>query len=171
MSGVRTAIVVGNPKPASKTRDAARLLASGLAGARPDLEIDLIDLGPALFDWNNAQVKEAVAAVAGCSLLIVASPTFKATYTGLLKLFLDQFAGQTGMRGVVAIPLMLGAGDRHWLAADLLLKPVLVELGATCPAPGLYLNDKTYATGPELDQYVQVWKPTIDALLRLRGAA
>ena len=93
------------------------------------------------------------------------SPTFKATYTGLLKLFLDRFAGQTGLRGVVAIPLMLGAGERHALAVETHFKPVLVELGATCPASGLFLNDKTYAEGPELAQYADVWKPVVDTLL------
>ena len=162
---MRTAIVVGNPKPASRTRDAARLLVARLTGAEPTVEYDLAEFGPALLDWNDEAVKAAVADLAACDLAVFASPTFKATYTGLLKLFLDRFAGQTGLRGVVAIPLMLGAGERHALAVETHFKPVLVELGATCPAPGLFLNDKTYAEGPELAQYADVWKPVVDTLL------
>lgn len=161
----RTVIIVGNPKPASRTLDAARLLAQGLTGRPADLEFDLAAFGPALLDWNDEAVKAAVADVAACNLAVVASPTFKATYSGLLKLFLDRFAGQTGMRGVVTVPLMLGAGERHALAVETHLKPVLAEIGATCPTAGLYLNDKTYADGPELGQFVEVWKPVVDGLL------
>ena len=165
MQSPRTAIVVGNPKPGSRTLEAARLLATGLAGQPPAREFDLVAFGPALLDWTDESVKQAVAEVSAVDLVIVASPTFKASYTGLLKLFLDRFAGQTGMKGVVAIPLMLGAGDRHALAAEIHLKPVLVEIGATCPAPALYLNDKSFAEGPELDAYVKAWKPLIDRLV------
>jgi len=166
----RTVLIVGNPKAASRTLDAARLLAAGLIGRPADLELDLAGFGPALLDWRDEAVKAAVADVAACDLAIVASPTFKATYTGLLKLFLDRFAGQTGMRGVVAVPLMLGAGDRHALAVEVHLKPVLAEIGATCPTAGLYLNDKTYAEGPELPQFVQVWKPALQGLIAARGS-
>jgi FMN reductase len=49
---------------------------------------------------------------------------------------------------------MLGGGPAHALAPDLLLKPVLVELGAICPAAGLYLLDKSYAEDAKLDQWV-----------------
>lgn len=169
MTSPRTAIVVGNPKPASRTLEAARLLATRLTGRAPDHEFDLVAFGPALLDWNDETVKQAVAEVAGFDLVIVASPTFKASYTGLLKLFLDRFAGQTGLKGVVAIPLMLGAADRHALAAEIHLKPVLAEIGATCPAPALYLNDKTFAESPELDAYVAAWKPVVDRLVGSRA--
>ena len=81
---------------------------------------------------------------------MVASPTYKATYTGLLKLFLDQI-GTGDLAGVVAVPLMLGAGPGHALAPDLLLKPVLVELGATTPTQGLYLIDRAWDDPGPLD--------------------
>ncbi|TPN85761.1 NADPH-dependent oxidoreductase [Mesorhizobium sp. CU2] len=165
---MRTAVVVGNPKPASRTLDAARLLVERLTGTGPNVEFDLVKFGAALLDWDDETVKSAVATVAASDLVVVASPTFKATYSGLLKLFLDRFAGQTGMRGVIAIPLMLGAGERHALAVEAYLKPLLAELGATCPTPGLFLNDKTYADGPELDQFTQIWRPVVHALLEQR---
>ena len=84
------AVVVGNPKLRSRTWQAAHLVAEKLTGRQPDLSVDLIDFGAALLDWTNQQVAETITAVAGSDLLIVASPTYKATYTGLLKLFLDR---------------------------------------------------------------------------------
>ena len=161
---MKTTVVVGNPKPASRTLDAGRLLAEGLARAPVDSVIDLVDLGPRLLGFGDEAVAEAVATVRGSSLVVFASPTFKATYTGLLKLFLEQFAGGTGLAGVIAVPLMLGAGAAHALAPEVHLRPVLSELGATCPLPGVYLIDETYREDSVLERYVERWAPVIVAL-------
>jgi FMN reductase len=161
-----TTVVVGNPKPASRTLDAAQRVAEAITGAGPDHVIDVIELGSGLLRWGDEAVKHAVDTVAASRLVVVASPTFKASYTGLLKLFLDQFATGEGMRGVTAIPLMLGAGPAHAMAPDLLLKPVLVELGATCPAPGLYLLDATYSSDGRIADYARRWAPLLLATLQ-----
>ncbi|WP_167768886.1 NADPH-dependent FMN reductase [Nocardia sp. CS682] len=157
-------VVVGNPKPASRTLTAATLVAKGL---RPDSEpavVDLVDFGAALLGWGDPGVAAAVRTVADSELVVFASPTFKATYTGLLKLFLEQFDGGTGLAGVLAVPVMLGAGPAHALAPDLLLKPVLVELGATAALPGLYLSDRTFLEDGVIDAYSERWRPVARAL-------
>lgn len=147
------AVVVGNPKPASRTLDAATAVAERLAGRPPDLVIDLIELGPGLLGWGDEAVGRAVADVQQSSAVVVASPTYKASYTGLLKLFLDQFAAGS-LDGVIAFPLMLGGAWMHALAPEVFLKPVLVELGASCPVRGLYLLDSDYESPPGLDEWI-----------------
>lgn len=134
------AVVVGNPKPRSRTWAAARLLAQRLTQAEPDLTIDLADLGASLLDPADPRLDDVLGAVTGAKLAVVASPTYKGSYTGLLKLFLDALPSGA-LRGVTAVPLMLGAHWRHAMAADLMLKPLLIELGATCPTAGLYVLD------------------------------
>jgi len=138
----RTAVVVGNPRPGSRTLAAALHVARELDGAEPGLVVDLATLGPALLDWQDPQIAELVAEVGAADLVVVASPTYKGTYTGLLKLFLDRFATD-GLRGV-AVPLMLGAGPTHALAPELSLRPVLTEIGASIPSRALYLRDSAY---------------------------
>jgi FMN reductase len=157
---VSTVVLVGNPKPRSRTYQAAHLVVERLAGRPPDLSVDLADLGGALLDWSDAGVADLVAAVQASDLSVVASPTYKATYTGLLKLFLDRIPGGA-LAGVTAVPLMLGGHWRHALAADLLLKPVLVELGATCPARGLFLPESEYAGGETLDSWLELARPQL----------
>jgi len=161
---VTTTVVVGTPKPASRTLNAGKLLAEALTGGPVDHVIDVVELGPGLLGWGDEAVAAAVKTVQESSLVVFASPTFKATYTGLLKLFLDQFAGGTGLKGVVSVPLMLGGGPAHALAPDLLLKPVLSELGGTCALPGLYLLDSSYADDPTLVEYGKRWAPVVTAL-------
>jgi len=163
-------VVAGNPKPASRTAAAGMLLAERLfPGTAPEL-LDVVTLGPGLLGWGDPAVKEAIEKTTAADAVIVASPTFKASYTGLLKLFLDQFDTGTGLAGVVAVPLMLGAGPAHFMAPDLLLRPVLSELGAICPAQGLYLIDKTYAEAPALQAWVERWAPAVHALTAVKGA-
>jgi FMN reductase len=154
-------IVVGNPKPRSRTFEAANLLVEKLTGTAPHLSIDLTDLGAGLLDWADPAVAEKVEEVKASDLVIFASPTYKATYTGLLKLFIDRFSAGS-LNGVTAVPLMLGGHWRHYLASDLLLKPVLVEIGATCPTRGLFLLDSDYAESQELTAWLEVAAPQIN---------
>lgn len=150
-----TVVVVGNPKPMSRTRAAAEMVAEKLTGAPPGHVIDVIDLGPGLLGWGDPKVAEAKEIVKSAGSLVVASPTFKGTYTGLLKLFLDQF-GQGELGQVTTFALMLGAAHTHALAPELTLRPVLVEIGASCPAPGLYLLDSGYQAAPELEKWLAI---------------
>lgn len=154
------AVVTGNPKPGSRTLDAAKLVATALGGQAPEVVIDVIELGPGLLGWGDPAVKAAVASVQASSVVIFASPTFKATYTGILKLFLDQIPAE-GLAGVVAVALMLGGGPGHSLAPELLLKPVLVELGATCPTRALYLMDSDYSNREALEGWLTTARPQI----------
>ena len=153
-----TTVVAGNPKPGSRTLDAGRLLAERITGRAADHVIDVIALGPGLLGWGDVAVGQAVRTVMSSDLAVVASPTFKATYTGGLKLFLDQFATGDGLAGVTAVPLMLGAGPAHALAPEVFLKPVLAELGASIPAQGLYLDDKHYADEESTTAWIARWR-------------
>ncbi len=155
------AVVVGNPKPRSRTYSAAHFVAERLTGRPADLSIDLTELGPALLDWADPGIAELVAAVQAADLVVVASPTYKGSYTGLLKLFLDRF-GAGSMTGT-AVPVMLGGNWKHALAPELLLKPILVEIGATCPTAGLFLLDQELETGDTLDSWLTRARPQVAA--------
>jgi FMN reductase len=151
-----TVVVVGNPKPQSRTRAAAETVATALTGRAPDLTIDLADFGAALLDWSDPAVSAAVESVVAARLVVVASPTYKASYTGLLKLFLDRFPAGS-LTGVVAIPLMLGGDWRHSLAPEVFLKPVLAEIGASTPTRGLFLLDADAAAGFDSSATLTAW--------------
>lgn len=132
-------IIVGNPKPQSRTRQIAESLVEQLIdddGATVTV-IDLADHVDGIFAWPSDALTELTTQVANSDLVVVASPTYKATYTGLLKAFLDRF-GQNGLDGVVAIPVMTGADDAHSMGPDVNLAPLLVELGAIVPGRGFY---------------------------------
>lgn len=162
------AVVVGNPKPKSRTLTVAQAVATaagsaaGLGDNAPQVTMDLAEFGPELFDWSSTRVKEIAAALSGSTLAVIASPTYKATYTGLLKAFLDWF-GQTGLAGVTAVPVMVGASPIHALAVEVYLRPLLVEIGATVPTRGLYVVEDQLE---DLPSVVDGWLTQAAPLLR-----
>ena len=157
----RVAVVVGNPKARSRTYEAALSLADRLGGA--DLVVDLADHAGELFDWGSETVGALVEEVAASLVVIVASPTYKGTYTGLLKAFLDRFPHQ-GLGGVTAVPLMLGASPAHTLAVDHGLRPLLVELGASVPTSGLYVIDARHQEPEPYDAWFATAQHALPAL-------
>ncbi len=159
------AVVVGNPKAGSRTLAAATFVARALSGHDPELVVDLAALGPELLDWTSPDVSELVARVGKADLVIVASPTYKGTYTGLLKLFLDRFAGQTGLTGL-AVPLMLGGSSAHSLAPELTLRPVLTELGATVPGRGLFVVDAQHDDPAAYAAWLDATRPYVTRILQ-----
>ena len=163
----RVVVVVGNPKPRSRTRAAGEAVAVALAAraghpAADVTTIDLADHGPSLLGWGSPEVDGLKATVLGASVLVVASPTYKAAYTGLLKLFLDQF-DKDELGGVPTVAVMTGGNAGHALAVEVHLRPVLVEIGASQPTRGLFF------AGPEVDDPAPVvaeWLTAAAAPLR-----
>jgi FMN reductase len=165
---VTTAVVVGNPKPASRTLAAAAYVARELSGREADLVVDLATLGGRLLDWQDADISELVHQVGAADLVVVACPTYKATYTGLLKLFLDRFS--TDGLGGVAVPLMLGAGPAHGLAPELTLRPVLTEIGGTT-VRGHYVIDSRHDDPEAYADWLDQVRPVVDALTQAGALA
>jgi FMN reductase len=163
------AVVVGNPKAGSRTLRVAKAVADALSG--PDEEasersvIDLAELAHELFDPASPAVSRSLDAVANSDLLVVASPTFKATYTGLLKAFFDRYPSDA-LAGTVAVAVMTGAAPIHALAPEVHLRPLLVELGASTPTRGLYVTEQQF---DDLDSVITAWavaaKPLVDRAL------
>ena len=142
-SPLKVVVVVGNPKVASRTRTVGEEVArqAAAAGGVDDFDMAIVELGEVggeLFDFGSARVKALVDRVSEADLVVVASPTYKASYTGLLKAFLDWF-GQTALHGAVAVPVMVGGNPVHSLAPEVFLRPLLVEVGAMVPTRGLFM--------------------------------
>jgi len=90
-------------------------------------------------DYADAQIADAVRAVAEADAILIATPIYKASYTGLLKAFLDLLP-QDGLAGKLVLPLATGGGHAHTLALDYALRPVLHALGAKQVFTSIYAN-------------------------------
>jgi FMN reductase len=144
--------VVGNPRAGSRTAAAAASVAELLASElgtpyRIDELVDLATFAPAIFQGEKASEEErtalenAVDLVSSASVIVVATPVYKGSYTGLLKSFLDVLRPQA-LAGAVVVPVTVSAAPSHKLLADQHLRPVLAELGASVPVPGVILEER-----------------------------
>ncbi len=144
MPSPKAVIISGNPKPASRltglihyVRD--RLSAASAFGGQVDVAaLPAEDLIRARFD--SPAVAEAHALVAAADAVIIASPVYKASYTGVLKTYLDLLP-QKGLADKIVTPLFIGGTIAHLLAIDYALKPVLAALGAKRFTTGVYAVD------------------------------
>lgn len=132
--------------PSLKSRSGALLSAAAERlqhlGLAPDL-LRLRDLpAEALLqaDLSHPVLREAVAAVARASVVVLATPIYKASYSGLLKIFLDVLP-QDGLKGKTVWTLATGGSLAHLLALDYSLLPVLSSLGARSHADSVYACD------------------------------
>lgn len=141
-------VLIGNPRPASRTTAAAQAFAEHLAPASNIAVVELSALAGELLAPNHPRADGVLEVVAGARLLIVATPVYKASYTGLLKAFLDLY-GPAALRGVVAVPFVVSASPAHQFVGETHLRPLLVELGASVPTGALALTESQLGDLPE----------------------
>ena len=91
-------------------------------------------------DWNDAEIKAALATVAEASAVVVATPVYKAAYSGILKAFLDLLP-QFGLTDKLVLPLATGGSQSHMLALDYALRPVLSSLNPKHVLPSIYATE------------------------------
>jgi FMN reductase len=155
---VSTGIVAvsGNPRPGSRTLRVARTLADALAerlDAGPVTSLDLAEVAPQLFAAEAPEADRLAEVLAGAAVAVVATPVYKASYTGLLKAFLDRYP--TGaLRGVLAVPVVVSASPAHSFVAEHLLRPLLVELGASAPTRPFAVTESRL---DDLDALAATW--------------
>ena len=174
--GPRPAVValVGNPRPGSRTLVAARTVAERVSdhlGLAPTpTTIDLADLAAEILTPEHVRADSARELAARATVLVVATPVYKGSYTGLLKAFLDLY-GPHALAGVVAVPVVVSGDPAHALAGEVHLRPLLVELGATVPARTLTLLDSQLGEA-QLTSTVDAWLDRAGGpLLRAAGGA
>lgn len=163
-------VVSGNPRAGSRTLAAATSVGKQIAtllgdtsGPRAAIEtIDLATFAPEILAAEHPTADGATATLAAATVAVIASPVYKASYTGLLKAFLDLY-GPDGLAGVVAVPLVVSGNPAHALAGEVHLRPVLVELGAIVPTRALSLTESQLA---DLDAPVAAWLARSASALR-----
>jgi FMN reductase len=137
-------VLVGNPRPGSRTRALAdtvtdalleRLAARGhtLSG-RVAVELgEVVSVSFGATAPVPGTADDPFETVRGARLLMVATPTYKGVYTGLLKVFLDRYR-PGDLAGVVAVGVAVAASEDHRRSVGDALQSLLVALGTRVPA-------------------------------------
>jgi FMN reductase len=152
-AGMATIVVLsGSPSATSRTAALTERLATTLEERGHsttlvrvrDLPADAL-IGA---DATNPEIADVIRAIQAADGLVVASPIYKAAYTGVLKSLLDLLP-HMAFAGKVVLPLLTGAGLVHSLALDYALRPVLSSLGPYHIVPGVFVVDKDIERTPD----------------------
>lgn len=170
MSVASTVLLIAG-SPSEHSRSAALLDAVSLRLARRGgLQVERLNIRelPAqallLAEWGHPAIVKALAQVQRARAIVVATPVYKAAYSGVLKVFLDLLP-QTALKEKTVLPLATGGSPHHMLALDYALRPVLQSLSARHILPGVYATDAQIPRSPE-----GAYAPAADISVRLDEA-
>ena len=165
--GIAVVGLSGSPSAASKSRALVEYGLADLAarGAATEL-VDLASLpADALLGRGTAPaVTAALAAVALARIVVAGTPVYRATYSGLLKVFFDLLP-QDGLVGKIGVPLVTGHAAAHALSLDHGMRPLFASVGATVVASGVYATTAQFPDGrPDSDVLHAVERAMREAL-------
>ncbi|WP_232718920.1 FMN reductase [Gordonia metallireducens] len=116
------------------------------------VEVDVIDLRGLAVDLGRAmtvgfasgQARAALDAVESAAALIVASPVFNASYSGLFKMFFD-LVDVDAMVGKPVLVAAAGGSPRHSMVLDHALRPLFSYLRTVVVPTGVYAASEDWA--------------------------
>lgn len=146
----RVTAVSGSLRAPSSTTALLEAIVDGFAEHLP-VEPSVIELSPLAVDLAVAvtggeasvPLGSALEQVGATDLLIVGTPVYRGSYTGLFKQFFDL----VGQNALVGTPVLLAAGggnDLHSLAIDQELRPLFSFFGALTLPLGVYARSADY---------------------------
>lgn len=157
--------VSGSPSVSSRTAKLVRHLDARLIAQGHDvvpLDIRTVPAEALLgADFKHPAIVEATELFARADGIVIATPVYKAAYSGVLKALLDLLP-QYALTGKTVLPLATGGSTAHVLAIDYALRPVLSSMGARHIVPGWFTLDKDITVGE--DGKVTVAPATAEAL-------
>jgi FMN reductase len=158
-------IISGSPATESPTGVLLALVTQRLAALGHEVHTltvrDLPTVALLSSDLLDPGIRRAVELVERADGVVVASPVYRAAYSGLVQSLLN-LLDKTALAGKVVLPLANGGTQGLLVAIDYALRPLLVARGATDVVTGHFVPDAEIrqegVSGPasaELDAAVQ----------------
>ncbi|MFC0214969.1 NADPH-dependent FMN reductase [Paenibacillus chartarius] len=148
----KVAIISGSPSASSRLNGLLQTIKGELEQRGAEVHAIVVrDIPPedlVYTRFDSPAIVEANRLVESADAVIVATPVYKASYTGVLKAYLDLLP-QKALSGKVTLPLAIGGSSAHLLIIDYALKPVLAALGAEHQLQGVYATDSHVQRGED----------------------
>lgn len=144
----KTVIIYGAPAKASRLRGVTDAMLTELAAAGLAAEVlypqDLPAESLLLADFANADIQAAVQKVMEADAVVVATPIYKASFSGFVKVFLDMLP-QKALADKVVLPVAVGGTIAHMLVLDYAIRPVAAALANAHTLQGVFALDQWIA--------------------------
>jgi NAD(P)H-dependent FMN reductase len=168
---MKLAAVLGSPTPPGRLFKAISWLLEAGRSEYSDVDGQLIDLRSHRISWADGRplseygddTETLVRKILGADAVLLATPIYRASYTGMLKNLLDLVPVE-GLLGKPVGLVGIGATSAHYLALDNQLRPVLSWFGALTLPVTVYLQHDDFVGG---EFHSEVARAEILALYRL----
>ncbi|PWK91838.1 SsuE family FMN reductase [Lentzea atacamensis] len=138
-------IISGAPTPTAPTGVVVSSVSAALEAAEHRVSLLHVRSLPTLSllteDLRDPQIAAAVSAVLSADGVVVASPVYRAAYSGLVKALLDLLP-KKALRGRPVLPLATGGSQGFLVAMDYALHPLLAAKGADQVVRGEFVLDQ-----------------------------
>ena len=150
----RLVAVVGSVTPPGRLRQAVEFALDQARQSNPQLEAELVDLADYKVSFADGRPLDAytddtaavVARLEAADAILLATPVYRATFTGALKNLLDLTPVEALQAKPVGI-IAMGATLHHYLGADWQLRAVLSWFGALTLPTSCYLSSDHFSEG------------------------
>ncbi|HKR38907.1 MAG TPA: FMN reductase [Paraburkholderia sp.] len=150
-NGYKVVAVSGGLQRPSRTLTLIEALLSSLGDALP-IDVQLIELGKIAGRLSGAitraqlpaDIEEQIRAIETADALVVASPVFRASYTGLFKHLFD-FVHHEALVDVPVLLAATGGSERHALVIDHQLRPLFSFFQARTLPIGVYASESDFS--------------------------
>lgn len=175
MADISVVGVSGSPTRPSRTSALVDLVTHAFAeslGGEPTV----IELAPLLGELGagpfrsdiGPNARAAVELVEAADVIVVGSPAYRATYTGLFKLFFDH-VGQYALADKPIILTATGGSDRHALLVEHQMRPLFGFFQALTLPLGIFASEADFTdyrvTSPELlDRLTKTMQRTLPVI-------
>jgi len=147
----------GNVQRPSKTRTLVETVIGRISdrhSASAAIESEMFDLGDAMPDLLQAlgggalpsKLDLLIERMASADVLVVGSPVYKGSYTGLFKHFFD-LVDPLRLAGLPVVLTATGGGDRHALMVEHQMRPLFGFFSAHTIATSIYASDRDFVEG------------------------
>lgn len=124
-----------------------------LAQKFPGVSIETVDLRPLAHEITDAamtgfaapRLQDAIDKLAAADALVVVSPIYKASYSGLFKTFIDALEADL-LTGKPVLLAATGGTARHSLAIDTALRPLFAYLQTFVMPTGIFASPHDWGT-------------------------
>ena len=141
--------ISGSPAARSKSRTLLEhaLRSLGDRGVSTTLvDLSVLPADALLGRRRASEVDQALALVADSAIVVASTPVYRATYSGLLKVFFDLFP-QRALAETIGVAIATGGGAAHQLVLDHGLRPLFSSVGGIVVPTGIYGTDAAFVDG------------------------
>ncbi|URN95523.1 MAG: NADPH-dependent FMN reductase [Candidatus Pristimantibacillus lignocellulolyticus] len=165
----KVVILSGSPNASSRLIGMTNYIRQSLSDAGfQTAAVNVVDLPPedlVYTRFNSPHIIAANELIEQADAVIIASPVYKASFTGVLKAYIDLLP-QKGFEGKIITPVFIAGSMAHLLSIDYSLKPVLASMGARQYTKSIFATDSSI-TREQLESGEYVFTIDVDTQSRL----